>query len=93
MNTLKGLCISDTAKILGMPPKALFDWLAAHKWIFKRPEVSAWNAYQYHLNRGHLTLQAIEVTRKDHSTKIVTQVRITDQGVAYLRQRLMVCAA
>jgi anti-repressor protein len=87
MNVLKGLCISDTAKILGVPPKMLFGWLSQHKWIFKRPEVSAWNAYQYHLNNGNLMMQAIEVTRKDQTIKVVTQVRITDQGVAHLRQR------
>jgi anti-repressor protein len=92
MTPLQGLCISDCAKVLGMSPKTLFAWLAAHQWIFKRPEVSAWNAYQTQLNRGHVIMQAIEVKRKDQTTKIVTQVRITDRGLAHLRQRLT-CAA
>ena len=93
MNHLKGLCISDTAKLLGIQPKALFAWLSGHKWIFKRPEVSAWNAYQYHLNNGNLIMQAIEVTRKDQTTKLVVQVRITDRGVLHLRQKLALAQA
>ncbi|MDD1795118.1 phage antirepressor, partial [Enterovibrio sp. ZSDZ42] len=32
------LCITDAAKNLQLQPKALFTWLAANRWIYKRPD-------------------------------------------------------
>ena len=83
-----GLCITDTAKILGIPPKEFFTWLHEHKWIFKRREAKAWNAYQQRLKTQYLVLQPVEVASKTGKTKVVTQVRITDKGLKRLAKML-----
>lgn len=85
-----GLCITDTAKILGIPPKEFFSWLHEHKWIFKRKDTQTWNAYQQRIKAKHVVLQAVEVASKTGTTKVVTQVRITDKGLKHLLKRVKI---
>lgn len=88
-------CITDTAKILKMRPSELFDWLAAHKWIYRRPNGSAWIAYQDRVDGGLLvnkvlTLPGKIITeggqRKPLPDKVVDRLLVTPRGLVHLSQ-------
>lgn len=76
--------ITETAKTLQMKPKALFQWLHGHEWIYRRPGGSGWVAYQNRLQQGLLEHKVTTVHRDDGSEKIVEQVRVTGKGLAKL---------
>lgn len=77
------LCITDAAKTLQVQPKALFQFLRSHRWIYSRqgtPDI----AYQDKLASGLLEHKTTTVTRSDGSEKTVTQVRVTPKGLTRL---------
>ena len=78
------LCITDAAKNLQVRPKALFDYLRAHHWIYSRPGTAGDIAYQDKLQSGVLEHKVTVVTRADGSEKTTTQVRVTPKGLARL---------
>jgi phage antirepressor YoqD-like protein len=80
------LCISDTAKTLGVRPKALFEFMRSHGWIFSPHGGRGDVAYQIQLQRGLMEHKTTSVRRSDGSEKIVTQARVTPKGLARLAQ-------
>lgn len=77
------LCVTDAAKTLQVRPKALFDFLRAHSWIYSRPGTPN-IAYQAKLQQGLLEHKTTTVYRSDGSEKVTTQVRVTPKGLTRL---------
>ena len=84
------LCITDAAKALQLRPKDLFQWLAAHDWIYRRAGGNHWIAYQARLKRGALEHKVTTVSRNDGSEKVGEQVRVTPRGLAELAKAFSV---
>lgn len=82
------MCITDAAKTLQMQPKALFDWLSANQWIYRRPACATWTAYQDKIQRGVLEHKITTVNRADGSEKVTSRVLVTAKGLAELAQKL-----
>jgi len=80
------LCITDTAKTLQLRPKALFDFLRAHGWIYTPHGSRGDIAYSTKLQQGLMEHKTTTVHRSDGSEKVVTQARITPKGLARLAQ-------
>ena len=74
--------ITQSAKALGMGPKALFVWLHAHNWIYRRPGGRGWVAYQRRIQQGLLEHKVTTVHRDDGTEKLVEQVLVTGKGIA-----------
>jgi anti-repressor protein len=78
--------ISDTAKALGMRPGQLFDWLPAHRWIFRRHEKAPWRGFQDKLDAGLLDhVESPDPYRPDRS---FTTCMVTPKGRARLAELL-----
>ncbi|MBW6397041.1 phage antirepressor KilAC domain-containing protein [Roseomonas sp. HJA6] len=80
------MCIIDAAKALQEKPKALFSYLQANRWIYRRAGGKGWVAYQDRLKSGLLECKVTEITRSDGSEKIVEQVKVTAKGLARLAE-------
>lgn len=78
------LCITDAAKTLQVQPKALFQFLDSHHWVYTRQGDNTRIAYQAKLQSGLLEHKTTVVTRSDGSEKTTTQVRVTPKGLARL---------
>ncbi len=78
------LCITDTAKALGMGQKQLHNWLSANDWIYKRHGNKHWLGYSDKEKSGYLEHKVDEVPLVDGGTKIREQVRITPKGLTRL---------
>ena len=78
------LCVTDAAKNLQVQPKALFNYLREHRWIYSRPGSAGYVAYQDKLQSGVLEHKVTVVTRADGTEKTTTQVRVTAKGLARL---------
>lgn len=87
------MCITDAAKSLQVQPKALFGYLREHHWIYSRPGVAGYIAYQEKLQLGVLEHKVAVVTRADGSEKTTTQVRVTPKGLARLAKLFPPAAA
>lgn len=80
--------VTMAAKSLQVQPKALFNWLQAHKWIYRRTGGSSWVAYQDKIQQGLLQHKITTVERTDGSEKVVEQVLVTAKGLAKLAGEL-----
>lgn len=78
--------ITDVARMLRMPSRQLFDWLAHYGWIYKRPGGAYWLGYVKHCHRGELTHRVTTVQRPDGSERITEQVLVTARGLARLAE-------
>ena len=79
------MCITNAAKAVSKQPKALFSWLQANDWIYRRPG-GVWCAYQQRIKSGLLTHKVTTVSRSDGTEKIVEQVLVTAKGLAKLAE-------
>lgn len=77
-------CITDTAKMLQIRPKSLFNYLSSNRWIYKRAGGRNWIAYQNKIQQGVLEHKITVVTRGDGSEKSTEQVRVTPKGITKL---------
>ena len=66
--------------------KALFTWMQANKWIYKRPGASSWLGYQDRVQAGLLEHKTDIVKRGDGTEKVAEQVRVTPKGLAKLAE-------
>lgn len=83
------LCITDAAKALRMPPKALFTWLTQNGWIYRRTGGSHWIGYQGRVQAGFLDHKVTRLDRGPYEpAKFVEQVLITPKGIAKLAELL-----
>ncbi|HHE3465599.1 phage antirepressor KilAC domain-containing protein [Pasteurella multocida] len=78
------MCITDSAKHLGIKPKFLFDFLSSQKWIYKRPGNSNWIAYQDKLQQLLLEHKIHVAMRDDGTEKVCERVLITAKGLTKL---------
>ncbi|HDR1832397.1 TPA: phage antirepressor KilAC domain-containing protein [Pasteurella multocida] len=78
------MCITDSAKHLGIKPKFLFDFLSSQKWIYKRAGNSNWIAYQDKLQQLLLEHKIHVAMRDDGTEKVCERVLITAKGLAKL---------
>ena len=78
------LCFRDAAKTLQVRPKDLTDFLVAHHWVYTRPGVPGYIAYQSKLQTGLLEHKTTTVHRSDGSEKVVSQCRVTPKGLTRL---------
>lgn len=79
------MCITNAAKAVSKQPKAMFAWLQANDWIYRRPG-GVWCAYQDRIKSGMLTHKITTVSRSDGTEKIVEQVLVTAKGLAKLAE-------
>lgn len=78
--------ITNTAKALQVRPKALFEYLSAHQWIYRRPGGKGWIAYQPRIQQGLLTHKVTTVQLSDGTERMIESVLVTPKGVAKLAQ-------
>lgn len=78
------MCITDSAKHLGIKPKFLFDFLSSQKWIYKRAGNSNWIAYQDKLQQLLLEHKIHVAMRDDGTEKVCERVLITAKGLTKL---------
>lgn len=80
--------IRDAAKILGMRPKDLTEWLSQNKWIYRRVGNRGWIAYQDRIQSGYL--HHIEGSYKDSEgyDKVSAYCHVTAKGMTKLAEIL-----
>lgn len=78
------LNVTEAAKALQVQPKALFQYLQTHGWIYKRPGSAHYLGYQSKVTTGLLEHKVATILRPDGTEKITEQVRITPKGLAAL---------
>lgn len=80
------MCLTNAAKVLGMPPKKFIDWMQQHEWIYRRAGSSKHIGYQSRVRAGYLDHKVTTVSRTDGTEKTVEQVLVTTKGLAKLAQ-------
>lgn len=80
------MCLTNAAKVLGMPPKKFIDWMQQHEWIYRRAGSSKHIGYQSRVQAGYLDHKVTTFSRTDGTEKTVEQVLVTTKGLAKLAQ-------
>jgi Rha family phage regulatory protein len=81
------LCITDAAKVLGLRPKFLHDWLKARGWIYRRASIQGWIAHEVKIKAGILEPKSITII-VDGVETLSAQARVTAKGLAELARRI-----
>lgn len=77
--------ITNTAKALQVKPSALFSWLSANQWIYRRVGGKSWVAYQQRIQQGFLTHKVhTVVSETDGTAQVYERVMVTAKGMAKL---------
>lgn len=79
-------CITDAAKVLGIPPRQLFTWMEMKQWIFRRTPGAPWQAYQGRIATYVLEHKTKVVQDSDGKDKTVWQVLVTPRGLVRLAE-------
>lgn len=82
------MCLTDAAKHLQVPPRAMIQTLSQQHWIYKRAGGKAWVGYQDKIQQGCLEHKVTTVQLGDGSEKIATQVLVTAKGITRLSKML-----
>lgn len=86
------LCITDAAKHLGVPVRALFDWLKANGWTYRRPGGRDWLGYSHREQAGQIEHKTVTLQRTgingEPIDRIATQVRITPKGLTAIARQM-----
>lgn len=81
------MCISDAAKHLGVMRKALFQFMADNRWIFRRSGSAVWLAFEPRVKAGLLEHKVSVIGLDDGGDqRLASQVRVTPKGLAKLAQ-------
>jgi prophage antirepressor-like protein len=80
--------ITETAKALGIGPKALMDWLLRNLWTCQRDDSKRPAAYQRTLDRGRRHHRKATNPGTVCLSRVVTQVLVTPRCLAELAQRV-----
>lgn len=80
------MCLTNAAKVLGMPPKKFIDWMQQNDWIYRRAGSSKHIGYQNRVQAGYLDHKVTTFSRPDGTEKTVEQVLVTTKGLAKLAQ-------
>lgn len=78
------LCVTDAAKALQVPPRRLFAWLEAHRWIYRRSEAGHWVAHGPKIESGMLEHKGTTIQVRGRPDKWVEQVLVSPKGLARL---------
>lgn len=78
------LSLTETAKALKMPPKTLFVWLQANRWIYRRSGGGNWLGYQDRIDAGYLDHVATIIDTPNGGNKLTERVRVTGKGLVRL---------
>jgi phage antirepressor YoqD-like protein len=79
-----GICVTNAAKNLNVPPKRLFKWLEANHWIYRRAGGKSYVAYQEKIVAGFLEHKHYTATAADGTESVREQVLVTGSGLAQL---------
>ena len=83
------LTVTQAAKILNMPPKQLFDWLAQHGWLYRSGGSGVWLGYQDKVRSGCVTHSVHRYeSRSIGEQRIATQVYLTPKGMSRIAEKL-----
>lgn len=83
------MCVTDTAKHLGIGPLKLFTWLSNNGWIYRRRAFGKWVAEQSKLSAGLLDQKLVEIQNKEtREVKTVPQVMVTRRGLVVLAEKI-----
>ena len=88
------ICVTDSAKQLGIPPSQLFAWLEQHRWIYRRKGCKRWVAYQPRITSGHMT-HKVTALKPDPETGIERAAfdpMVTPKGLTRLAELLQEAA-
>ncbi len=87
------ITVTQAAKMLKMPPKQLFDWLAQHGWLYRSGGSGAWLGYQDKVKSGCVTHSVYRYTSQSTGAERVnTQVYLTPKGMSRIAEKLGVMA-
>lgn len=78
------MTITATAKVLGISPKKLFDWMRAKKLIYAHSA----QAMQTAISRGLLVVRLAGITRTDGAKEKKEYAHVTGKGLFFLYKRL-----
>lgn len=73
--------VTVAAKTLKIPPKKLFAWLAAKRWIYRPGGRGGYVAYQDKIKSEFLVHATHEIKMTDGNIEEVSQARITTKGL------------
>lgn len=96
-NAHGGTCVTDTAKRLGVGPKALFAYMrnpeAKVRWLIQRTPHAEDVVHQDRLNAGHMAnpVETVTVYPRDEAPreKLVTRTYVTPLGLGYLARLIV----
>jgi Rha family phage regulatory protein len=74
-------CITDAGKALDMGQKAMFEWLKANGWIYRRPFNATWIPYQDKINAGYMLSKVWVQPMPDGTEKVRMQPLVTANGL------------
>lgn len=77
------LTLTDAAKVLGVAPKRLINWMVGNEWIF-REGADRLAAHQRRLEGGQLRQRIVRLYRSDGSEKMGISVLVTAKGLIAL---------
>lgn len=84
--TFGSLCITDAAKGLGAPPRRLFAWLEANRWIYRRTSDGPWIAMEAKRQAGFVEQKLHRQPRQFGPDKMRERVLVTAKGMARLAE-------
>ena len=83
------ITVTQAAKMLKMPPKQLFDWLAQHGWLYRSRGSGVWLGYQDKVRSGCVTHSVHRYeSRSTGEQRIATQVYLTPKGMGKIAEKL-----
>jgi anti-repressor protein len=77
-------CITDAGKALDMGQKAMFEWLKANGWIYRRPFNATWIPYQDKINAGYMVSKVWVQPMPDATEKVRMQPLVTANGLTQI---------
>ncbi|GLV21988.1 antirepressor [Sphingobium sp. TomMM35A] len=80
------MCMTDAAKVLGVPPRRLVAWMEANKWVYRRADAGSLVAFGNRLDAKVLEHKGTTIQRRGHPDKWVQQVMVTPKGLARLAE-------
>lgn len=83
------ITVTQAAKMLKMPPKQLFDWMARHGWLYRSGGSGVWLGYQDKVRSGCVTHSVHQYESKSTGEqRIATQVYLTPKGIGKIAEKL-----
>lgn len=76
--------ITVAAKVIKKPPSELFEWMRAHKWIYKNGNTP----YQDKINAGLMVLEIGPLQHGPNKGRMVAQPYLTGRGVLKLAEQV-----